>query len=190
MKNIVATLLTLAISLTVSAQHLTFKGVAIDGDIATFVENLKQKGFTVPDRTIERAAVETLKDYGIDFTNMLNSIDSYDDGTATLEGNFAFYQDCTVKIAEAPNTNTVYTVRVNLYWSNHSSDLDAEYLRMKELLTEKYGSSTDTAFPKSATFTTSLGTITLAIDNHRLLTITYTDKQNSNISRAKALEDL
>ncbi len=67
------------------SEHLTFKGVPIDGTLDEYVAKMKQAGFTY---------VTT------------------QDGVAVLEGDFAGYQGCTVGVSTLKATNVVNTIGV------------------------------------------------------------------------------
>lgn len=79
MKNLLSSLLFIAIIMTASAQvkqdtsqHLTFKGVPLDGTLEQYVLKMKQNGFKHL---------------------------STKDGVAMLQGDFAGYKDCFVGVS-------------------------------------------------------------------------------------------
>ena len=120
MKKIILIFLTAVISLTVFAQapsqHLTFKGVPIDGTLSQFVNNMRAKGFT---GTVNK------------------------DGTAVLEGDFAGYKGCHVIVSTLKNKDLVCTIGVLFPECSNWSTLEGNYLKLKEMLTTKYGEPAD-----------------------------------------------
>jgi len=111
MKRIVFVCL-LALSLTVSAQeHLTFKGVEINGSLESFTQKLKAKGLT----------------------HLM-----YNGNQTFLKGSFAGYDNCT--IIASPNENGNVT-KVMASFPAHSSwsTLYQNYSSIRDLLTRKYG---------------------------------------------------
>ena len=100
-------------SLTATAQtaHLTFKGIPIDGNLTTFVNKLKQKGFTV-----------------------LYS----EKGVTMLKGDFAAIKDCTVVVTEH-ESKVVNRVAVMFPSKDKWATLYNQYSDLKQMLTEKYG---------------------------------------------------
>lgn len=94
-----------------SAEHLTFKGVPICGNIDTFEKLLKEKGFTT-----------VLKE---------------DDGRA-MKGAFAG-KDITLLVLATPLTHTVWKAVACFEEKNSWTSLKSEYLTMRESLREKYG---------------------------------------------------
>lgn len=116
MKKLLLTVLFAAFSFAALAQatsqHLTFKGVPIDGTLNQFVNNMKEKGLT---GTVNK------------------------DGTAVLEGDFAGYKGCYVVVSTLKNKDLVSTIGV--MFPEHSSwvTLEESYTKLKEMLTTKYG---------------------------------------------------
>lgn len=92
--------------------HLTFKGVHIDGSMKSFVEKMKEKGFT----------------YQTTFN-----------GVVMMKGAFSGYEDCNISIFSTKQSDLVYTVGVNLSASNSWYVLSSSYFKLKEQLTIKYG---------------------------------------------------
>lgn len=116
MKRIITVLLAAALSLTAFAQnesqHLTFKGVPIDGTLSQFVTNMKAKGFT--------GAVNK-------------------DGTAALQGDFAGYKGCYIIVSTLKNKDLVSTIGVLFPECDNWSILEGNYLKLKGMLSTKYG---------------------------------------------------
>lgn len=94
-------------------QHLTFKGVPIDGTLQNYVDAMKQAGFHYEGTT--------------------------DDGTALLSGDFAGYKNCYIGISTLSNCDVVSQIAV-LFPSNSTwSALLSDYEHLKEMMTKKYG---------------------------------------------------
>lgn len=112
MKKLLFVMMLMA-GLTATAQtgHLTSKGVPIDGDPTTFVNKLKQKGFTV----------------------LLS-----ENGITVLEGDFAAIKGCNVAVFEH-ETKVVNRVAVMFPVKDTWATLYNEYSNLKQMLTEKYG---------------------------------------------------
>ncbi len=92
--------------------HLTFKGIPITGTVESFVEKLVAKG--------------------------LKKRDSYQT-YVELEGEFAGYSECRIRVYRNPNRNVVYKVFVILPEENLWAILEKEYNHFKNMLTNKYG---------------------------------------------------
>ena len=120
MKKLLLIFLTAVISISTlaqaSSQHLTFKGVPIDGTLNQFVANMKAKGFT----------------------GAINK-----DGTAVLEGDFAGYKGCYVIVSTLKNKDLVRTIGVLFPECPNWNTLEGNYLKLKEMLTTKYGEPTE-----------------------------------------------
>lgn len=98
------------------SEHMTFKGIPIDGTLNSFVTKLKQKGFTY---------IGT------------------DDGVAMFRGDFAAYKNCTVGAVSSKEKDLV--VKVAVIFPSHEtwSTLENNYLSLKQMLTTKYGEPSD-----------------------------------------------
>lgn len=121
MKKIIFMLyLTFTVLATASSQetseHMTFKGIPIDGTLNSFVSKLGQKGFTHI---------------------------STNDGAAILSGDFAAYKNCTIVAVSSKEKNLV--VKVAVIFPSHEtwSPLENNYLSLKQMLTTKYGDPSD-----------------------------------------------
>lgn len=116
MKKLLFTLMMLVgITATAQTEHLTFKGVPIDGTLTSFVSKMKQKG-------LSHLATR--------------------DGTAVLEGDFAGYKGCTIAASEY-ETGMVNRVVVIFPEKDTWTGLYGDYITIKKLLTQKYGEPTD-----------------------------------------------
>ncbi|MDC1986484.1 hypothetical protein [Bacteroides uniformis] len=98
------------------SEHLTFKGVPIDGTLNEYVTKMKQAGFT---------HIGT------------------QDGTAILKGDFAGFKGCTIGVATLKTTNKVNTIGVIFPEQDDWDSLENNYTHLKSMLTEKYGEPSD-----------------------------------------------
>jgi hypothetical protein len=115
MKKFLALLLACMLTLIVSAQeHLTFKGLPVDGTLTEFVSKLQDIGFKV------------------------NSSSSK---FAQIKGEFSG-QICEIYIQASLISNTTYQVTVVLKESDNWFDIRTTYDEYKKLLTSKYGTGT------------------------------------------------
>lgn len=170
--------------------HMTFKGVPIDGTLEKYVSKMKQSGFS---------------HIG---TNA---------GVAMLKGDFAGYKDCVVGVATLKQLDLVSRVTVIFPENDTWSSLSSNYYQLKELLTEKYGEPSEVVekfdtykepdddnskmhevqfdnCKYTTFFETDKGTIQLSIDHESVIscfvTLSYFDKTNSKLIREKAKGDL
>ena len=194
MKKILFTLIVTLTALTSFAQtespHLSFKGVPIDGTLNEYVQKMKQKGF----------------DY-------LGT----EDGIAILSGDFAAYKGCSVGVATLKQKDLVSKITVIFPNCETWASLSNNYYSLKEMLTEKYGTPADVieqfqghSEPRDdndrmyevkfdrckyiTTFETPKGSIQLYIGHNSVTScyvlLSYFDKINGDVIRAKAMEDL
>lgn len=190
MLSLVLTLLSLTLYAQTESPHLSFKGVPIDGTLSEYVQKMKQKGF----------------DYM-----------GTEDGIAILTGDFAAYKGCTIGVSTLKQKDLVSKIIVLFPDCDTWAPLSRNYFLLKEMLTEKYGEPANVieefqgySEPKDdasrmtkvqidqckyiTTFKTPKGEIQLSI-SHKGVTkcfvvLTYKDGINSDIIRAKAMEDL
>ena len=194
MKKIFFFFLFAVISYTVFAQsaseHLTFKGVPINGTLNEFVSKLKQKGL---------AHIGT------------------EEGIAMLKGDFAAYKNCTIAAVSLKQKNLVAKVGVIFPSLETWSSLSNNYFSLKEMLTKKYGEPAvcveefQNDFGKDndnlkihgvkmdkckyvTGYTTEKGDIELQIKGSFTdgcyVTLIYFDKINGEVIEAEAMEDL
>lgn len=191
MKKIFSTLIAILLAFCSFAQeHLTFKGVPIDGTLNSYVAKMKAKGFT--------------------------SLGSFD-GVAILKGDFAAHKSCTIVVATMQNQDLVSRIGVIFPEQSQWQYLFGDYSELKELLTIKYGEPTDCveefqgySQPKTDSdkmykvqfdncnyvsfFTTPKGEIQLSINHNEVsscfVKLLYIDKINNNSVRQDALDDL
>lgn len=95
------------------SRHLTFKNVPIDGTLSEFVSNMKAQGFIAD---VDRGR------------------------KATLYGDFAGYKDCKIYVYTLQNKDLVSTIGVQFPECSTWSSLESNYLKLKSMLTQKYGS--------------------------------------------------
>ena len=173
-----------------TSEHLTFKGVPIDGRLSEFVAKMKLAGFTHLQTT---------------------------DGIAFLTGDFAGYKKCMVGISTLKQHDLVHKAVVIFPDLSSWGALENNYLNLKSLLTEKYGEPT-TVLEQFETnvqylddnlrltylqldqckyysvWDTNKGTIQLGIDHNGIescfVKLAYFDKINSAIIETNAKDDL
>ncbi len=140
-----------------------------------------------------------------------------EDGIAILSGDFAAYKGCTVGVATLKQKDLVSKVTVIFPNCETWALLSNNYYSLKEMLTEKYGEPADfiekfqgysepsddndrmhevkmDRCKYATTFETSKGSIQLSIGHNSMLScfviLSYFDKINGEVIRAKAMEDL
>ena len=119
MKNYFLTLifaLTTMLTFAQTSEHLTFKGVPIDGTLDEYVSKMKKSGF---------------------------SLIGTEDGIALLNGDFAGYKDCTVGVTTLKQKDLVHKIVVLFPDKDTWSTLSNNYFDLKQMLTEKYGKPSD-----------------------------------------------
>lgn len=193
MKNLFITtvfVLTTMLTFAQGSEHLSFKGVPIDGTRSEFVSKMVQKGFT-------HGGTE-------------NEI-------SILTGEFAGYRDCTISVATLKKKDLVNTIIVIFSSLDTWELLSNNYFNLKDLLTQKYGKPAEVVerfddYPEPedddskmfcvmtnkckyySTFETEKGTIELSIiydeSMNSYVTLKYCDKINREIIRTEALDDL
>ena len=169
--------------------HLMFKGVPIDGTLSEYVAKMKLNGFTVV---------------------------ASEPGMSMLQGDFAGYKDCFVGVVTMKQKDLVSRIKVLFPDRDDWASLYGNYLNLKEMLTQKYGQPAEVVeeFPSYpyvtdeglkymyaqggkcnyfTAFETPKGRVSLRIDNTDskcFISLTYTDKINGEIMKAKAIDDL
>lgn len=186
-RTILFAFLVLAAAISAAQEHLTFKGIPIEGSITQFAQKLTQKGLTVV---------------------------SSEDGYVVLNGLFSTFRDCTIVVA-GDNNQKVARVAAILPVRNSWKTLESDYLALKSLLTQKYGEpvSQEERFGRGyisseadklyavqtdqcryeCTFETDLGKIELSINSVDLsccVMLLYLDKAGQQSVIDQALEDL
>lgn len=191
MKKLLFVAIFLCVGLFANAQeHLSFKGVPIDGTLGEYIAKMKQAGF---------AHLGT------------------QDGTAILSGDFAGFRNCTIGVSALQSTNLVNTIVVVFPESNTWSNLEGSYNTLKEMLTQKYGAPAEDVAkfqgysqPNDdndrlhelkmdrcvwyAIFRTNLGNIQLSLDHQSVMScfvrLQYWDRANTDTVRQQAMDDL
>lgn len=193
MKNLILSLCCTIISLGTFAQteseHLTFKGIPIDGSLNSFVQKLKAQNLTYI---------------------------SEEDGAAILTGEFAAYKDCTIGVISLKEKDLVYKTTVIFPSYETWSSLSDNYFTIKDMLSQKYGEpavcveefqsyepdddGTRMRFVKfdqckyQTLFETSKGSIQLSISHQGyencFVLLEYFDKINGEVVSNEAMDDL
>ena len=179
----------LIVGMSFAQEHLSFKGVPIDGTLREFTNAMVGVGFYY---------------------------EGTENGVPVLSGNFAGYEDCYIMISATKNTNTVSAVGVMFPDRSTWTDLQQDYEALKIMLTKKYGAPSvskekfygdagnfnnyfvmeaikDEEYEWYTTFSTDLGDIELSIiegtEHHTgAVIVTYYDKANSK--KPSAIDDL
>ena len=173
-----------------TSEHLTFKGVPIDGTLSEYVVKMRKAGFL---------ELET------------------SGGTALLSGDFAGYKECHVGVSTLKQKDLVYKVAVIFPEKDTWSTLSGNYFDLKKMLTEKYGEASinvekfdgysqprddqrrmyEVEFDRckyACVWQTEKGNIQLAIDHDGVtkcfVTLAYFDKINADIIKSSAKDDL
>ena len=171
--------------------HLKFKGVPIDGSLAQFLSRMQGKGFEV---TSERQ-----------------------DEIHRLEGDFAGFKQCEVYVSTLDNQDLVSRITVCFPIQDQWKNLYGDYKTLKEMLVEKYGRPVSCVerFTGSlgnlgddfrmiavrndecqyvTRFASDEGDIILSIEYRGSSTcyvqLVYKDKENGQVVRNAAIEDL
>lgn len=173
-----------------NSEHLTFKGVPIDGTLSEYVLKMKSEGFKYLGEQ---------------------------DGTAILQGDFAGFKSCTIGVSTLKTVNVVSTIGVIFPACKDWSSLERDYEYLKSMLTQKYGEPDDVVEtfqgrvkPDTnneklhelymdrctwfSTFVTSKGDIQLSMQKGEygqyFVLLKYYDKINTETVRSAAMDDL
>lgn len=178
-----------AMTTMAQTEHLTFKGIPIDGSLGNFITKLKNTGL---------------------------SYLGQDDGVAIFEGDFAGHRECNIAVATYQPTGKVSMVIVLFPTQDDWVTLETSYNSLKEMLSQKYdepdtvieefqGYQPDTNNSKmhkltmdqctwGALFTTDNGEIELSISKHNYLSgrivLRYRDRINTDVVKQQAINDL
>lgn len=182
--------LLLAVSMVCMSQttHMKFKGIPMEGTLNSFVQKLKDKGFTYLGQQ---------------------------DGTALLKGEFAATKGCTVGVTRFSDRDQVNLVAVIFPEEETWSSIASSYYSLKEMLTEKYGTPESTeefsGFEPNndsskfyyllhdncnfiSEFTCEGGKIQLTMKKHDYnsasVVLRYIDRVNADETRKKVMDDL
>lgn len=114
MKKVLLSLFVIFLAISAHCQntHLSFKGVPIDGTLNEYVNKMKLAGFT---------HIGT------------------EDGVALLKGDFAGYRGCMIGVQTLKPRNLVHEITVVFPEQEEWANLEYDYIKLKEMLTTKYG---------------------------------------------------
>lgn len=171
-------------------EHLTFKGIPIDGSLDSFVQKLKTQNLTYIGK---------------------------ENGIAIFMGEFAAYKDCTICIVSLKQKDLVCKAAVTFSSCKTWSSLSDNYFTIKGMLSKKYGepsvcieefqshSEPDDDQMKmiyvqsdrckyQTSFETSKGSIQLSISHQGyencFVLLEYFDKINGEVVSNEAMDDL
>ena len=173
-------------------EHLTFKGVPIDGTLGAFVAEMECAGFTYVDEKND---------------------------VVLMHGDFAGFKNCDISVSTLKSVDIVNSVSVTFDMHDRWSDLYNNYSTLKGMLVKKYGrykvcverfnssySPTSDGSRMTLLFLdkckyyviweTVNGTIKLDLVKGSSVTsggkvrLQYWDKKNTEVVNEKALEDL
>ena len=175
---------------TFAQQHLSFKGVPINGTLKAYTEAMVKAGF---------------------------HYEGTQDGISLLTGDFAGYKNCVVGVSTLKNLDVVSHIAVLFPNKDTWTAVLGDYEHLKAMLTEKYGTPSDSQekftdnngndnglimyalkdgeYVWYTTFSTELGDIELSIiAGTKYLTgcvrLSYYDKVNHEKVRSAAMDDL
>ena len=168
--------------------HMKFKGIPMEGTLNSFVQKLKDKGFTYLGQQ---------------------------DGTALLKGEFAATKGCTVGVARFSDRDQVNLVAVIFPEEETWNSITKSYFNLKDMLTEKYGAPesieefsgrepssdflkfralVDDECNYISEFTCEGGRIQLTMKkqdyNSASVVLRYIDNANADETRKKVMDDL
>lgn len=191
MKRLLVTLVCLAMmgGLMAQEEHLSFKGVPINGTLKAYTAAMVKAGF---------------------------KSEGTQDGLSLLSGDFAGFKGCIVGVSTVKNCDVVNRIAVLFPEKETWSALLGDYEHLKDLLTEKYGEPeqnverfNDRMYSDNSKiyavnngelewytiFSTELGDIELTLVGGTIgykarVRLTYWDAKNSETVRQNALDDL
>ena len=143
-----------------TSEHMSFKGVPIDGTLNEYVAKMKQSGFQY---------------FGAE------------DGTALLNGDFAGYKNCHVAVTTLKKIDLVHKIGVIFPNQETWSRLSSNYSDLKQMLTEKYGNPNDEAElfdvkPFQLPLDDNMKMHQVGMDNCKFYTVWKTDKGEIQLS--------
>lgn len=191
MKKVLVTLVCLIMMGGIMAQeeHLSFKGVPINGTLKAYTAAMVKAGF---------------------------KSEGTQDGLSLLSGDFAGFKGCIVGVSTLKNCDVVNRIAVLFPEKETWSALLGDYEHLKDLLTEKYGEPeqnverfndrmysddskiyavNDGELEWYSVFSTELGDIELTLVGGTVgykarVRLSYWDAKNSSTVRQNALDDL
>lgn len=113
---IVLICVTLFCSVKAQDQHLSFKGVPINGTLKEYTNSMVKKGF---------------------------HFEGTEDGLSILSGDFAGFKDCYIGVSTLKSCDVVSHIAVIFPNRDKWSLLISDYETLKTMLTEKYGAPDD-----------------------------------------------
>lgn len=163
MRSFLLTFIMMVMTLFSNAQkfeHMSFKGVPIDGSLNEYVAKMKQRGF-----------------------QYLGT----DDGTALLNGDFAGYKNCNVAVTTLKKIDLVHKIGVIFPNQETWSRLSSNYSDLKQMLNEKYGNPNDEAElfdvkPFQLPLDDNMKMHQVGMDNCKFYTVWKTDKGDIELS--------
>lgn len=189
MKKALFSFIMLAFCMGIQAQeHLSFKGVPIDGTLQEYIQKMYEKGFICKSKK---------------------------NGIAEMYGDFAGFKSCMIRVSTLNDKDLVNTITVIFPQRKNWTELMTDYNTLKTMLTEKYQKSSEVVekfnryvssdFSKMTAlksgeiewytdFKTDLGLIKLSIISmptiEGAVILKYFDNKNSKIIHDAAIEDL
>lgn len=185
------TLIVMLYSTSAQDQHLSFKGVPINGTLKEYTDAMVKAGF---------------------------HYEGTQDGISVLSGDFAGHKGCIIGVSTLKNCDVVSHIAVIFPNKETWSAVLNDYETLKSMLTEKYGYPSDSKeqftdyvgdysnglvmsalkngkYEWHTTFSTELGNIELSIiEGTKFYTaavrLSYYDKANSEKVRQSAMDDL
>ena len=163
MRTLFLTFLAVIMAMSTFAQtseHMSFKGVPIDGTLNEYVAKMKQSGF-----------------------QYLGA----EDGTAILNGDFAGYKNCHIGVSTLKKIDLVHKLGVIFPNQETWSRLSSNYSDLKQMLTEKYGKPNEEAElfdvkPYQLPLDDNMKMNQVGIDNCKFFTVWKTDKGEIQLS--------
>lgn len=107
----------LCLSSFAQSEHLTFKGIPIDGSLEAYINKMKKAGF-------EYIGEE--------------------DDVAMFKGEFAGYKNCSIGVITLKKYDLVNRVSVLFQTTESWQELYGNYTSLQKMLTKKYGKPADT----------------------------------------------
>jgi len=171
------------------SEHLTFKGVPIDGTLREYIEKMKNAGF--------------------EYVGEENK-------TANLQGEFAGFKECTIVVSTLKFKDLVNSIGVIFPANEKWWVVEKNYKDLKSMLIQKYGEPSECVekfkeytpstnsgkimklmnneYSWFSTFSTPKGNIQLSIAYQLsigcFVTLKYSDKINTESIRSHAINDL
>ena len=189
----------------VSAQeHMSFRGVPLDGSLEDCMNALEEKGF------------HRVTDW--DLRNVLGSLFGEDEQPQSIKkylpdrmkGTFT-NQDVTLYLHTTQQSKNVYAITVTYERQSYWSELKAQYDNLKALLVKKYGEPTKVTETFSegnvsdsealyelrgdrctweSLFESKKGEVILYLSKEQCLCVKYIDRQNNALNEQEIIDEL